>query len=117
MSLQFKGKWSNCHVLTYTALRLSWERTLRIDFLNVVANSLIQATQVIDYSSFENYTPDLPRSTIRSEIEESFSLWTSVSGMSVQEVSNLQEADLPILFGAREHGDCRFPFDGPGKNI
>ncbi|KAK9402472.1 matrix metalloproteinase-18-like [Crotalus adamanteus] len=55
-----------------------------------------------------NYTPDLPRSTVVATIAKAFRVWSDVTPLSFQKV--FRPADIEIFFAHGEHGD-RYPFD------
>ncbi|XP_008520987.2 stromelysin-1 [Equus przewalskii] len=60
-----------------------------------------------------NYTQDLPRDAVDSDVEKALKIWEEVTPLTFSRVYE-GEADIMITFAVREHGDF-FPFDGPGK--
>ncbi|XP_051485636.1 matrix metalloproteinase-18-like [Apus apus] len=60
-----------------------------------------------------NYTPDLPRHKVDDAIRRAFMVWSDVTPLVFQRVSN-RYADIEIRFARRDHGD-RYPFDGRGQ--
>lgn len=64
--------------------------------------------------SFQNYTNDIPDSTIRWAIDEAFSLWSAETPLRFRRVANGTTGDIIIRFVEGAHGDG-YPFDGPGN--
>ncbi|XP_058041566.1 matrix metalloproteinase-18-like [Ahaetulla prasina] len=58
-----------------------------------------------------NYTPDLPRTTVEAAIEKAFQVWSDVTPLRFQKV--FRPADIEISFARGEHGDYN-PFDRQG---
>lgn len=61
--------------------------------------------------SFQNYTPDLPRSTVRWAIDQAFALWSAETPLRFRRVADGTSGDIVIRFVAGDHGDGS-PFDG-----
>ena len=62
-----------------------------------------------------NYTPDLPRSTVRRIFTRAFQTWADHAPLTFREV-NGGAADIKILFAREQHGDG-FEFDGQGGTL
>ncbi|XP_038060417.1 50 kDa hatching enzyme-like [Patiria miniata] len=60
----------------------------------------------------EQFPPSMDQELVRTIIRDAFQVWADVTPLSFSEVFGSQ-ADIRIIFGAREHGDGA-PFDGPG---
>ncbi|XP_058400495.1 stromelysin-1 [Diceros bicornis minor] len=60
-----------------------------------------------------NYTQDLPRDAVDSDIEKALKVWADVTPLTFSRIYE-GEADIMITFAVREHGDF-YAFDGPGK--
>ncbi|PAV66219.1 hypothetical protein WR25_11762 [Diploscapter pachys] len=54
--------------------------------------------------SFESYTPDLDRDTVRRAIREAYGKWSAVAPISFEEVPQ-GRGDIKIKFGTKNHGD------------
>lgn len=64
-----------------------------------------------------NYTPDLDRNIVRSEIQQAFQLWSDVSPLTFREVTTSSgKVEIDIGFARGDHGDGS-AFDGPGKTL
>ncbi|XP_072018749.1 stromelysin-1-like [Amphiura filiformis] len=66
--------------------------------------------------SFENYTPDMHPTQIRTSIENALKVWSDVTPLRFNEISRDGIADIEIMFAPREHGDG-FTFDGRGGTL
>jgi peptidoglycan hydrolase-like protein with peptidoglycan-binding domain len=64
--------------------------------------------------SFQNYTNDIPNSTIRWAIDEAFSFWSAETPLRFRRVANGTTGDIIIRFVEGAHGDG-YPFDGPSN--
>ena len=64
--------------------------------------------------SFQNYTNDIPNSTIRWAIDEAFSFWSAETPLRFRRVSDGTTGNIIIRFVTGDHGDG-YPFDGPGN--
>lgn len=64
--------------------------------------------------SFQEYSPDLPASTIRWAIDEAFSLWSAETPLRFRRVADGTTGDIVIRFVSGAHGDGA-PFDGPSN--
>lgn len=64
--------------------------------------------------SFQNYTNDIPNSTIRWAIDEAFSFWSAETPLRFRRVANGTTGDIVIRFVEGAHGDG-YPFDGPSN--
>ncbi len=62
--------------------------------------------------SFQNYTNDIPNSTIRWAIDHAFSLWSAETPLRFRRVSDGTGGNIVIRFVTGDHGDGS-PFDGP----
>ncbi|PAV66221.1 hypothetical protein WR25_11764 [Diploscapter pachys] len=62
--------------------------------------------------SFESWTQDLDKETVRKAISEAFGAWGEVSALTFEEVPQ-GTGDIKIKFGSGNHGDS-WPFDGEG---
>ncbi|XP_022104807.1 50 kDa hatching enzyme-like isoform X2 [Acanthaster planci] len=60
----------------------------------------------------EQFPPSMDQQVVKAVIRDAFQVWADVTPLSFSEVF-VQDADIQILFGAREHGDG-VPFDGRG---
>ncbi|XP_015670200.1 matrix metalloproteinase-18 [Protobothrops mucrosquamatus] len=74
------------------------------------AGTRIWNKRVLTYR-INNYTPDLPRSTVNTAIAKAFRVWSDVTPLSFQKV--FRPADIEIFFAHGEHGDNN-PFDRQG---
>ncbi|CAB3396963.1 unnamed protein product [Caenorhabditis bovis] len=63
--------------------------------------------------SIENFSPDLPRDSVRRAIAEAYGLWAKVTPLTFEEVPAGGNADIKVRFGANNHNDP-WPFDGKG---
>lgn len=64
--------------------------------------------------SFQNYTLDIPNSTIRWAIDHAFSLWSAETPLRFRRVADGTGGDIVIRFVTADHGDGA-PFDGPSN--
>lgn len=64
--------------------------------------------------SFQNYTRDIPSSTIRWAIDHAFSLWSAETPLRFRRVADGTAGNIVIRFVTDDHGDGA-PFDGPGS--
>ena len=64
--------------------------------------------------SFQNYTADIPNSTIRWAIDQAFSLWSAETPLRFRRVADGTSGDIAIRFVTGNHGDGA-PFDGPSN--
>jgi hypothetical protein len=62
--------------------------------------------------SFQNYTPDLPQSTVQWAIDQAFGMWSAETPLRFRRVADGTSGDIVIRFVAGDHGDGS-PFDGP----
>lgn len=62
--------------------------------------------------SFQNYTADLPDTTIRWAIDQAFGLWSAETPLRFRRVSDGTGGDIVIRFVSGNHGDGA-NFDGP----
>jgi peptidoglycan hydrolase-like protein with peptidoglycan-binding domain len=63
--------------------------------------------------SFQEFTPDLSRTQVRSALAQAFGLWSAVTPLTFSEVTS--GADIVVRFAAGNHGDgSDVAFDGPG---
>jgi peptidoglycan hydrolase-like protein with peptidoglycan-binding domain len=61
--------------------------------------------------SFQNYTPDLPQSTVQWAIDQAFGMWSAETPLRFRRVADGTSGDIVIRFVAGDHGDGS-PFDG-----
>lgn len=61
--------------------------------------------------SFQNYTPDLPQSTVHWAIDQAFGMWSAETPLRFRRVADGTGGDIVIRFVAGDHGDGS-PFDG-----
>ena len=73
------------------------------------------ATTNLTYS-FQNYTADLPNSTIQWAIDQAFALWSAETPLRFRRVADGTSGDIVIRFVTGDHGDGS-PFDGPGHKL
>lgn len=64
--------------------------------------------------SFQNYTPDVPRSEILWAIDQAFGMWSGVTPLRFRRVADGTGGNIVIRFVSGAHGDSN-PFDGPGN--
>jgi Matrixin/Putative peptidoglycan binding domain len=61
---------------------------------------------------FDNFTPDLSPSQVRTLVQGAFARWAAVTPLTFTEVTSGE--DITIRFVTGDHGDGN-PFDGPGN--
>jgi peptidoglycan hydrolase-like protein with peptidoglycan-binding domain len=61
---------------------------------------------------FQNFSPDLTQTQIRSAIQQALAQWSAVTPLTFTEVPFASTPDMVIRFVAGNHGDGS-PFDGP----
>ncbi|XP_071945156.1 stromelysin-1-like [Antedon mediterranea] len=63
-----------------------------------------------------NVSPDLPANDQYDAIRRSFKIWSDITPLTFEELTENKLADIMMSFGSYNHGDL-YPFDGPGGTL